>query len=102
MNTKTIVLPNILDLKAAGPLTEKLLPLRGNDLLIDASQVERLGGQCLQVLISAVATWHSDGATADILNPSDGFVEGLAMLGMRPDDLFGPSEAAEQDDRTAA
>jgi chemotaxis protein CheX len=100
MNTKTVVLPNILDLKAAGPLTEKLLPLRGHDLLIDASQVERVGGQCLQVLISAASTWQADGATADILNPSDGFVEGLAALGMRPEDLFSSSE--EQADRSAA
>jgi chemotaxis protein CheX len=100
MNTKTVVLPNILDLKAAGPLTEKLIPLRGHDLLVDASQVERLGGQCLQVLVSAAATWQADGATADILNPSDGFVEGLATLGMRPEDLFGAS--AEEADLTAA
>ena len=100
MNTKTIVLPSILDLKAAGPLTEKLIPLRGHDLLIDASQVERVGGQCLQVLVSVTATWQSDGATVDILNPSDGFVEGLTTLGMRPEDLFGAPES--QADRTAA
>jgi chemotaxis protein CheX len=89
VNTKSLVLPNILDLKAAVPLTEGLLSMRGSDLVIDASKVERIGGQCLQVLVSAVSTWHADGLAMDFTEPSEFFSEGLAALGMKLDDLLG-------------
>jgi chemotaxis protein CheX len=42
-------LPAILDLSAAAPLAEKFLRLRGQPVTVDASQVERLGGLCLQL-----------------------------------------------------
>uniref|UniRef100_UPI003783CF50 STAS domain-containing protein n=1 Tax=Methylocella sp. TaxID=1978226 RepID=UPI003783CF50 len=50
-----------LDLKAAAPLAAELCSIRGADVLIDGAHVERLGGQCLQVLMSAAATWRADG-----------------------------------------
>jgi chemotaxis protein CheX len=87
VNTKTVVLPSVLDLKAAAPLTENLLSLRGNDLVLDGSQVERLGGQCLQVLVSATLSWHAEGMAFEISKPSEAFVDGLAALGVRFDDL---------------
>ncbi|MGP0060558.1 MAG: STAS domain-containing protein [Beijerinckiaceae bacterium] len=98
MDTKSLVLPSILDLKAATPLVETLLPLRGGDLLVDASNAERLGGQCLQVLVSAVATWQADGFSLEFAKPSDAFIEGLAVLGTKLEDLLAaghvPAEAA--------
>jgi chemotaxis protein CheX len=98
MDTKSLVLPSILDLKAATPLVETLLPLRGGDLLVDASNAERLGGQCLQVLVSAVATWRADGFSLEFAKPSDAFIEGLAILGTKLEDLLAaghaPAEAA--------
>ena len=42
-----------LDLSAAGPLAASLLRRRGSPLALDGSAVERLGGQCLQVLLAA-------------------------------------------------
>jgi len=102
MTSKSLVLPGILDLKAAGPLAENLLSARGSDLSVDASGVERLGAQCLQILVSAVATWHADGASIDVAEPSAAFVEGLAALGMTPGDLLGGAHAGGQSGSSAA
>lgn len=87
MDTKHFELPSVLDLKAANPLVENLLALRGSDLLIGAAKVERIGGQCLQALVSAAATWSSDGFSLEFANPSPAFAEALSVLGMRLDDL---------------
>ena len=76
-----------LDLKAAGPLTREILAARGQDLAVDASEVRRLGGQCLQVLLAAQAAWASDGHALEIREPSPAFVEGVALMGAA--DRFG-------------
>jgi chemotaxis protein CheX len=83
-STRTLALPQVLDLTAAAPLTENLLSVRGQDVSIDASGVSRLGAQCLQVLLSAIATWKADGARLDFVLPSDDFVETLRRLGIDP------------------
>ncbi|MBO0903056.1 STAS domain-containing protein [Jiella sonneratiae] len=77
-------LPEILDLKAATPLTEKLMSLRGQNIVLDASKVERLGTQCVQILIAAAATWKDDMAAFSIAEPSDSFTSGLQVLGLTP------------------
>ena len=70
-----------LDLCAAASLTRELIALRGQDLTIDASDVRRVGGQCLQVLLSATATWVADGHTMTFSSPSSDFIEGVTLLG---------------------
>jgi hypothetical protein len=50
---KTVVLEDALDFTAAAPLADRLTSCVGEDLVIDASAVQRLGGSCLQVLIAA-------------------------------------------------
>ncbi|WP_374574333.1 STAS domain-containing protein [Phenylobacterium sp.] len=77
----TVSLPAILDLQAADPLRAEILSLRGRPLDIDASQVSRLGGLCLQVLLSARATWEADGLSLRIDQPSDAFIEQMAAFG---------------------
>ena len=77
-------LPEVLDLKAATPLAEKLMSLRGQSLIIDASRVERLGTQCVQILIAAAATWRDEMAAISIAEPSDSFTTGLQVLGLTP------------------
>jgi len=62
----SVVLPPVLDIRAAGPLQAEILGLRGQPLTIDASAVERLGGLCLQVLLSARSTWAADGQTLTV------------------------------------
>ena len=82
--TATLPLPAILDLAAAAPLTERLLAARGSDLSIDAADVLRVGGQCLQVLLAAAKTWSADRASFEIARPSAEFVEALQRFGIEP------------------
>ena len=55
-----LTLSPVLDLTAAEPLKAELLAHRGRVLVVDASGVERLGGLCLQVLLSALSLWRQD------------------------------------------
>ena len=75
-------LPEVLDIKAATPLTVEFLALRGRPIDVDASRVGRLGGLCLQVLLSAAKTWKIDENPFVLINPSSDFIEGLARLGL--------------------
>lgn len=81
---QTFKLPPVLDLKAAAPLAEGLLQIRGADLTIDASDVEQLGGQCLQVLLSTQQTWRADETALQLVNPSSDFIECLRLFGLSP------------------
>ncbi|HXQ16336.1 MAG TPA: STAS domain-containing protein [Caulobacteraceae bacterium] len=74
-------LPASLDLAAASPLAIQLLGLRGQSLRLDAGEVRRLGGQCLQVLLAARETWASDGQSFAIANSTAEFAECLALMG---------------------
>lgn len=81
MSTATLTLADSLDMNAAGPLAQALKDKRGKPLSLDASQVRRLGGQCLQVLLSAQATWAADGQSFEIVEASAEFTDGLALMG---------------------
>lgn len=70
-----------LDLTAAAGLCAALKERRGNALTIDAMNVEHLGSQCLQVLISAAATWRSDNAELSYCGQSDAFTAALQSFG---------------------
>lgn len=82
-----IELPAVLDLRAAKPLADQLLGLRGNSVKLDASKVEKLGGQCVQVFLSAAKTWEADCADIEVTSPSAAFLAGLQTLGLSPDQL---------------
>ncbi|RRN60648.1 STAS domain-containing protein, partial [Caulobacter sp. 602-1] len=56
-----IALPETLDLKAAAPLKAAFLERRGTAITVEADQVRRLGGLCLQVLLAARKAWDQDG-----------------------------------------
>ena len=75
-----LLLEPVLDLGAAERLYGQLLEVRGNPLDIDASQVERLGGLCLQVLLSARNTWRADGQPAVISQTSTAFDDAWALF----------------------
>jgi chemotaxis protein CheX len=74
-------LPAILDLKAAAPLAAALLARRGTELFVDAGEVQRLGAQCLQVLLSALASWVEDEQTLVFGNFSQDFTLALKLFG---------------------
>jgi chemotaxis protein CheX len=80
-------LPAVLDLKAAAPLVSAFLAKRGTEIVVDASRVEKLGGQCLQVLLSASFTWKADELPFGIVDASAGFLDALALLGIPAEDL---------------
>ncbi len=85
---RLVELPEVLDLKAAAPLAGEFLAHRGEELRVDASRVQRLGGQCLQVLLSAAMTWKVDEIPLGFVNPSPDFIEGLQRLGVAPTDFI--------------
>ena len=76
-----LALDTNLDTLAAAPLRDALLERRGNNLLLDGSGVERIGGLCLQVLLAARGTWRADGKTLSVL-PSEELTRQLAILGL--------------------
>lgn len=76
-----VSLSPVLDLQAAEPLRAELLALRGRPLRIDASQVSRMGGLCLQVLLSARVSWAEDSLPIRVESPSESFLEQLAAFG---------------------
>jgi chemotaxis protein CheX len=77
----TLELAEVLDLKAAAPLASSLLAHRGTDIAIDSSRVRRLGGQCLQILLSAKYTWSADEMSLEFINPSSEFSEAREGFG---------------------
>lgn len=79
--TPTLRLPAVLDSAAAPGLVAELSALRGGAVAIDAGEVSRLGGLCLQALMSARATWAADSQPFDIRNPSPEFSQTLALAG---------------------
>ena len=76
-----LVLPEVLDLRAAGPLMQRILGFEGRPLTLDASAVERIGGLCLQVLLSARLSWAVDRLPLTVMNPSQAFVDSLELFG---------------------
>ena len=79
--TDALKLVPVLDLNAAEPLKAELLARRGADLTIDASAVDRLGGLCLQVLLSAKRTWQADDVNLRLGSVSQAFAEQWAAFG---------------------
>jgi chemotaxis protein CheX len=76
-----VKLPRQLDLNAAAPLAQELSALRGREISLDASEVERVGAQCAQVLLSAQATWRVDGLGFGLAAASAEFDTTMALLG---------------------
>jgi chemotaxis protein CheX len=74
-------LPETLDLNAAEPLRQALAEHRGRPLVLDGSQVSRLGGLCLQVLVSAQKTWSEDGQEFRIELCSPELLDQLELFG---------------------
>lgn len=79
-----VKLAPVLDLQQAEPLKAALLALRGQPVVIDASSVERLGGLCLQVLLSAQKTWSRDGQVLTLAPVSDAFTAQWNGFGALP------------------
>ena len=89
-----LALPAVLDLRAAEPLKAQLLAVRGQETALDASAVERLGGLCLQVLLSALQTWRADGQALTFVNVSEAFASQWGAFGASASDLAAQGQLA--------
>lgn len=73
----TIALPAVLDTPAAAPLRQMLRDSvgSGQTIRIDASNVERIGQACLQVLAAAEAAAEDAGQEFRIVGASPAFAD---------------------------
>jgi len=78
---QTLTLKPVLDLNAASLLKADLTERRGQSIEVDASNVQRLGGLCLQVLLAARRVWEEEGLTMTVKLQSDAFVQALRLFG---------------------
>lgn len=82
-----LTLSSVLDLNEASALHGKLVALRGSDIRIDASAVERLGVQCAQVIVAGARAWHADKKTFAVETASDAFDKTMKLIGIDPNQL---------------
>ncbi|KKX31958.1 STAS domain-containing protein [Rhizobium sp. LC145] len=78
----SLKLSPILDLNEASVLHGKLMSMRGSDVVIDASDVERAGVQCAQVLVAAARAWAADGKSFLVESASDAFDKTARLIGI--------------------
>jgi chemotaxis protein CheX len=88
-------LPPVLDLVAASALLEAFLERRGQALVVDGGGVQRLGAQCLQVLLAARAAWEADDLALEMENCSEDFLATLELLGVAQQTLTYRKELTE-------
>lgn len=78
----------ILDLNEASVLHGQLTNMRGEDVKIDASEVERVGVQCVQVLLAAAKTWEADSKNFVFEKVSEAFEKTMQLIGIDIDHLL--------------
>lgn len=84
---RRLVLNERLDSVAAESLRNELAESEGEDLVLDASTVNFVGGLCLELLMCAAQVWETAGRTFRFEAASEEFVENLARFGLRPADI---------------
>ena len=85
---KTLDLAAVLDLNEASTLRTKLMGLRGSNVVIDASRVERVGTLCAQVLMAAAKTWDEDKLSLTFSKVSEAFHKTMQLIGIDIDHLL--------------
>jgi len=85
---KILKLPEVLDLNAASRLHEQVLSHKGEDIDIDATDVSRVGAQCVQVLLAAAVSWRADDQSLKVKQASDAFIKTLQLLGISDEALL--------------
>ncbi|MCJ7997080.1 STAS domain-containing protein [Rhizobium cremeum] len=85
---KSLKLSAVLDLNEASGLRDNLMSLRGGALAIDASGVERVGAQCVQILMAGAKAWEADKQPFSFVKVSDAFTKTLQLIGVNIDHLL--------------
>ncbi|HTO32777.1 MAG TPA: STAS domain-containing protein [Pararhizobium sp.] len=85
---KSLSLAPVLDLNEANALHGKLMGLRGNAIVIDASSVERIGALCVQVLMAGAKSWEEDKQSFTFAKVSDAFTKTTQLIGVNIDHLM--------------
>ena len=85
--SECLMLPDCLDASAAFELKEMLQARRGSTLVIDASQVRRVGAQSLQILVASARTWEADGQSYRVTNSSSELLDAITLIGLPHEEL---------------
>ena len=83
--TKKVILTAKLDSAAAETLRDQFLDARDQDILLDGSNVDYLGGLCLDLMMSAKHLWSGAGKSFALENPSASLVDDLGRFGLAQD-----------------
>jgi chemotaxis protein CheX len=79
-----IKLSAVLDLNEASTLHGQLMNMRGSDVVLDASGVERVGVQCVQVLVAGARAWDQDQKSFLVEKASQSFEKTMQLIGIDP------------------
>ena len=85
---KKVSLAPKLDTAASAALGTTLIEAQGDDLVLDGSAVQMIGGQCLELLLTAAVIWKRSGHTIELENLSDEMTDDLGRFGVTPDQLL--------------
>lgn len=84
---ENLKLAAVLDLNEASVLHGKLISMRGSDIVLDASDVDRVGVQCAQVLVAGARAWKGDKKSFVVEKASDAFEKTMQLIGINIDNL---------------
>ncbi|WP_299963221.1 STAS domain-containing protein [uncultured Roseobacter sp.] len=76
-----------LDLSAAAALKSTLTDHKGDELVMDLSDVKHLGALCLQVMLAAAKSKVADGISVSVINASDRVIDQLRVMGVTPETI---------------
>lgn len=79
---KRVTLGAKLDSAAADGLRAQLMKASEEDVILDGSAVELLGGLCLELLLSAESLWTAKGLDFALDAASDQLLDNLTRLGL--------------------
>lgn len=85
---KKLTLEKVLDLNEATSLHGKLMALRGANVNIDGSAVERAGALCVQVLMAAAKTWEDEKHSFTFSKVSDALGKTMQLIGVNYDHML--------------
>jgi len=78
----TYTLPKVMKIDDCAQLYQFLLGAQGQAVVLDCSEVSRLHGLGVQMIIMAAKLWHAASISFHLEAPSEDFVTGCKTLGL--------------------